>query len=212
MLPSVLGLRRRERNKIKLGIKWPDTLRFPQHQLAQRERRRRSTYCCIGTPPLLDYNTLYSRACACLLICALRMDSNSTCLFYLAVSGRFALGLRGERDRRRLPWQLLRWILRWKDMLLRLALAGPAGNVQNALVRSCLGCFLPNLRKRKIQAWKDSEVTRHPPLSKVPSGPAGATEEELLSTYCCSWTPPLLDCITLHARACACLYICALRN
>ena len=36
----------------------------------------------------------------------------------------------------------LRKVRRWEDMLLLLALAGPAGNLKNALLSSCLRCYV----------------------------------------------------------------------
>ena len=59
---------------------------------------------------------------------------------YLAVTGRLAGGRRGKKCRCRQPWQLLRRRLAWKDTLLPLALAGPAGDLKNALLRCRLGC------------------------------------------------------------------------
>ena len=42
------------------GKKWPGTHRLPS---GQRERLRRSTCCCSGTPLRLDIFTLHSRIC-----------------------------------------------------------------------------------------------------------------------------------------------------
>ena len=42
----------------------------------------------------------------------------------------------------RSPSQLLWWRLGCKDMLLLLALAGPAGDLNNALLRHRLGCYV----------------------------------------------------------------------
>ena len=53
MLPTVPGLHRRK--KSRHGKKWPNTLRSPPGQLAQREWHRRSTYCYSRTPQLLDW-------------------------------------------------------------------------------------------------------------------------------------------------------------
>ena len=51
-------------------------------------------------------------------------------------------GLLGKRDRHSPPWQLLRCRLGWRDMLLlQVALAGPAGDLNNALLRRCLSLF-----------------------------------------------------------------------
>ena len=51
---------------------------------------RRSTNCCSGAPLLLGCIALHSCACACLYLCGLRMCADSTCPFYLVVSGRLA--------------------------------------------------------------------------------------------------------------------------
>ena len=49
---------------------------------------------------------------------------------------------RGGRTPSRPPLQLPRWRLGWKEMLQRLALAGPAGDLKNALLRRRLGCHV----------------------------------------------------------------------
>ena len=52
MLPTVPDLARKKKNRY--GKKWPYTLRFLPGLPTRRERHRRSTYCCCGSPPLLD--------------------------------------------------------------------------------------------------------------------------------------------------------------
>ena len=66
----------------------------------------------------------------------------------------------------------------WEGLLLRLALACPAGDPKNALLRRRLGCYAADCAEKKKQAWK--EVTRHPPLFAWPACPAGAAQEEHL--------------------------------
>ena len=142
---------RKKEKESRLAKKWPYTHRFPPGRLARRERQTRSTYCCSGTPPLLDCITLHSRACACLYMSDIRMCANSTCSFYRVVPPAGPGGWRGMMDRgrgpARPPWQPLRWRLGWnfwKDMLLPLALAGPAGDLENAVLRRRPGCYIAN--------------------------------------------------------------------
>ena len=59
-----------------------------------------------------------------------------------AVSARLAGGILGKGDLSRQPWQLSTWRLGWKDMLLLLALVGPAGDLENALLCSCLQWYV----------------------------------------------------------------------
>ena len=47
----------------------PDNHSFPPEMLARRERRRRSTYLCCGTPLLPDCCGLNVRVCVCRCIC-----------------------------------------------------------------------------------------------------------------------------------------------
>ena len=73
------------------GKRWPDTLRFQPGQLSRRERHRRSTSCCCGTPPLLDHMNI----CKCLFVsvCSLRLSPPTS-----------GLSQRGGR-RGALPWR-----------------------------------------------------------------------------------------------------------
>ena len=50
------------KTKYRHGKKWPDTLRSLPGQLALRERHRRRTYCCCGSPPLLYWCWTHVRA------------------------------------------------------------------------------------------------------------------------------------------------------
>ena len=103
MLQTVSELRRK--NNHAYGKKWPYTHRFPPGRLVRRVRRGRTTYCCCGTPPLLECYWIYVRVwvtssqiarCACLHICGLGMCADSMPPFYLAVSGRLACEGRGK--------------------------------------------------------------------------------------------------------------------
>ena len=76
------------------------------------------------------------------------MCADSTCPFYLAVSGRLAGEMLGKRNQRSQPWQLLRWRLGLKDMLLQLAQQGPAGDLKNMIefFYPNSAAFLPTFR------------------------------------------------------------------
>ena len=99
----------------------------------------------------------YVRAVLYLFTFGRRTCADSTTPSYLAVSGGLAGGVRGKRDLRgcfyHLPWQLLGGEAWLEGLLLRLALAGPAGDLKNALLRRRLGCLLPTVpdphRKKK---------------------------------------------------------------
>ena len=68
-----------------------------------------------------------------------------TCPVYPTVLRRLAGGAGKERFYCfHLRWQLSLWSLGWKDMLLPLALAGPAGDLKNALLRRRLGWYVAN--------------------------------------------------------------------
>ena len=99
----------------------------------------------------------------CLYICGLRLCSNLVCPFYLQVT---VSGLLAEcvlekgylccyYSGHHLPWQLLRWRLGWKDMLLLLALVGTDGK---SVVIFRMLCFIIFLDVRtvsaSVQAWK----------------------------------------------------------
>ena len=75
-------------------------------------------------------------------ICGLRMCADSKTPFYLYVSGLLAGGVLGKRDLHSPPWQLIRWRLGRKDMLMSLAPAGPAGDFKNTLLSSSLGRYV----------------------------------------------------------------------
>ena len=76
----------------------------------------------------------------------LRMCSDLTTPSYLSVSDWLAGGWLGKRDLGGCfyhpPWQLLGWRPGSEGLLLRLALAGPAGDLKNALLRRCLGFYV----------------------------------------------------------------------
>ena len=103
------------------GMKWSDTLRSASGQLALslalRERHRRSTYCCCGTPPLLG---------CCWNICtywfvSVHMRSQNVRRLDDSLLPRhlwwLAAGVRGKRDLRLFlsfpfkTWLLLGWRL-----------------------------------------------------------------------------------------------------
>ena len=99
----------------------------------------------------------------------------------------------------------------WLEGLLSpLALAGPAGDLKNALSVAVSGAMLPtvsDVSRSQQQAWK--EVALYSPFSAVNlCRLAGAAQEEhLLLQRNASAVTALLDSITLHLRACACLFI-----
>ena len=77
------------------------------------------------------------------------------------------------------PLQRLGWRPGWKDCCCGWALAGPAGDPKNALLRGVLCCRLClTFTEKTKQAWK--EVARHPQLSAGSAGPAGEAQEEHL--------------------------------
>ena len=96
-------------------------------------------------------------------------------------------------------------------MLLLLALACPADDLKNALLRRRLGYYvaesMPTVSdlRRKDQAWK--EVALPPPPSAGPAGPAGAAEEHLLLLPNAAAAGLLLD---TYVRVWLWLYICGL--
>ena len=99
-----------------------------------------------------------------------------------------------------------------EGLLLLLALAGPAGDLKNALLRRRLGCLLPTVpdphrkRKKKKQTWK--EVARHPPLSAGPACPAGAAQEEHLLLLRKDTAAGLL-LEHMYVLVCICIYLVA---
>ena len=161
-----------------------DTLRSPPGQLALRERHRRSTYCCCGKPPLL-YCCWNVRAGLYLYTFGLRTCADPTTPSYLAVSSGLAGGVRGKRDLRGYfyhpPLAAARVEALLEGLLLRLALAGPAGDPNNALLR----------RRHEFYV---ADTLRSPP------GQLGGRERHRRSTYCCCGTPPLLDWCWTHVR------------
>ena len=113
------------------------------------------------------------------------MYAGSTTLSYLAVLGRLAGGVLGKRDLRcwfyHAPLHLLRWRLGWKDRCccwLSLDVLAFSRMVCSVAVSGVILQAVPDLRRRKNQAWK--EVATHPPLLAGPAGPAGAAQEEHL--------------------------------
>ena len=93
------------------GKEWltvSDTHHLPQDRLALFEWLRRRTCCCSETPLLLQ-------CCYIQTLCAAHR------LWQLSLAGWSGGCL--ERGTRAQLWQLLRWRLRWKYMLLPLALA-----------------------------------------------------------------------------------------
>ena len=88
------------------------------------------------------HHATFERLRLSVYICCVRRCADSTCHFYLAVSGRLA---GGDAERGAGAARLGSCSgggLAWKDMLLLLALAGPAGDLKNALLRRCLGCHV----------------------------------------------------------------------
>ena len=72
-----------------------------------------------------------------------------------------------------------------EGLLLLLALAGPASDLKNPLLRRWLGCYVADSawHSQKNQAWR--EVALDSLLSCFPAGQAGAAQEEhLLLPFC----------------------------
>ena len=93
-----------------------------------------------------------------------------------------------------------------EGLLLRLALAGPAGYLRNALLRRRLGVVLltvPDLAGEKKKAWK--EVALHPPLSSWPADPAGAAQEEHLLLLRIAAAGLMLE--HMYITVCVCVYV-----
>ena len=97
-----------------------------------------------------------------------------------------------------------------EGLLLLLALAGPAGDLKNALLRRRLGCLLPTVpdphrkKKKKKQTWK--EVARHPPLSAGPACPARVAQEEHLMLLRKATAAGLL-LEHMYVLVCICIYL-----
>ena len=109
---------------------------------------RRLKCCSSKTPQLLHKFTLHLHICSCQYMviseCVPTLLLPST-LLSLAC---WLLGLLGTRDLHCFNFhqtqQLLSWRLGWKEVLLLLALAGPASNLKDALLHSSLGCYMPS--------------------------------------------------------------------
>ena len=176
--------------------KWPYTLRFPQGRLAPRERHRRSTSCCCGTPQLLDCRWIYLSVGLYQYKFGLRMCADLTTSSYLTASGLLAGGeARGAGN---------------KAPVLLLLSPSAAARVEAwlagrtaAAAGSCWTCWLSGVmlptvtcvwhwQEIKTQSW--NEVALHPPLSAGPAGQAGAVQEKYLPNV----SVCVVDCITLH--------------
>ena len=114
------------------GKKWPSTHRFQPGWLARRELHRRSTCCCSGTHLLLDYFTLHSRACP--YICIHWVSECVPTRRVLSTSPSLAACVLGGGERRTCAARL--------GSCSGLALAGPAGDLKNALLYHCLACYV----------------------------------------------------------------------
>ena len=120
-------------------------LRFPSGLPARRELQRRSTYCCCGSPPLPDYCWTYVRFGLYLYTCGVRVCADSPLLRRLlrdwpggaGKEGPALLFLSSPLAAARV--EASSWL---EELLLLLALAGPAGYLKNALLRRCLGCYV----------------------------------------------------------------------
>ena len=153
---------------------------------------------------------VWSKNVICLYICGLRMCPDSTTPSYFAWSaGRGAAGKEGPALQLLSPPLAAALVEAWLEGLLpQVCLARPA------LLAISMLQTVPDLRRRKTQAWK--EVALRSPLSARFAGPAGAAQKPGRSTY---WeaTPTVerlrrrWNCISLHSRACTCRYICGLR-
>ena len=81
--------------------------------------------------------------------------------------------------------------LPWKDMLLWLALAGPAGDLKNAqaLLLHRLGCYVAVLCCRLCLFFEKEGLLRYgkkwPDIHRFPPGRLAGRERHRRSTYCC---------------------------
>ena len=89
-----------------------------------------------------------------------------------------------------------------KNILLQLALMGPAGECSTPLLSRLLCCRLCLTLAAKTRHGK-----KWPDTHRFPPGRLARPERHGRSTCCCSGLPLLLDSIALHPRTCACLYI-----
>ena len=77
-------------------------------------------------------------------------------------------------------------MMAWLEGLLRrLALADPAGDLKNALLRRRLGCYVSDCACRLTLGEEEEETNMErsgptPPAFRRPAGPAGAADEEHL--------------------------------
>ena len=197
-LPQLPDLRRKKNA-------WPCRAcphRLPRGRLARRELHKRSTCCCSGTPPLLVFITLHSRACACLYIRGLRMCSNSTTPSHLAVSGLLAGGWRGKRDRP--PWQLPALAAAQVEACLEehAAAAGSDGSCRRSESQECSAPSLSRVVCCRL-CLTFAEKTRHgkkwdlAPTAFLLAGWPGGSGTEGAPTasadQCRRWTGLLLD-------------------
>ena len=130
------------------------------------------------------FHATFARLPIYLYTLGLRMCADSTCPFYLAVSGSMRAGWRGKKDLRRPPWQLLR--------------SGSGGScwrsqecsaLSLSRVLCCRLCLTSAEKARQGEKWPD---THH--FLAGTAGPAGAAHEKhlLLQRNASS----RLDCIT----------------
>ena len=94
----------------------------------------------------------------------------------------------------------------WPEgLLLLLALAGPAGDLKNALLRRRLGCYVAE----SMQTVPDPHRKKKKKNTLCfPLGLLAHRELQRRSTHCCCGTPPLLDCRWIsYVRAGLYLYI-----
>ena len=176
-----LCLTSQEREKIRLGKKWPYSLRFPQglptrRKRTRREWHRRSIYCCCGSPPCWTYIIHSSSFGLYVYTFGLRMCADSTTPSYLrvAISGGPAGGAQGKRDLGGCFYHLLGWRPGWKDCCCGWLLLDQwtcwLSQERSASSPSRVLCYRLRLtsQEKKNQAWK--EVALHPPLSAGPAG------------------------------------------
>ena len=130
----------------------------------------------------MDSITLHSRDCACLYICGLIMYVDSTCPFYLSVSGRLVWGGAGTA-----------------------AAAGSGGScrhLKNALLRCCLGCYVdcawPSQKEKNRHGMKWPYSHRF--CSAGRPGGSGTGGAPTAAQRLCCWTAS-------HALPRVCLYV-----
>ena len=108
-----------------------------------------------------------------------------------------------------------------EGLLLQLALAGPAGDLKNALVRRCLGCFVADCvwpsQKIKPGMERSGPTPFFSSLACWPGGSGAGGAPTAVAVRLCCWTATTLHMLVtnfhdlFNRHACACLFMSGLR-